>query len=132
MFEQAGQGNMDAIGGCSIDEQKTVGSALHTQWPTERERVAGAAVVLFGCDDKDLAVRSHGIDERLQARRKITIVVGNQYAHLANKEPIAPLAQPALVGLARVVGATVREVVHPSAVMRAKQQKKDPLVALLS
>ena len=77
---------MDAIRRCAIDKaQPGLGGSpgKHLQRPVQRQRIGGAAGILLGRDDLDLAQALHRGHQRCQAWRQVTIVVRYQDSHVA-------------------------------------------------
>ena len=81
VVEQAGDGEVHAVGRRAVDEQEAVGRAAHRQRPVERQRIRRAAAVALRRDHGDLGQRRQRRGEMLDARGEVAVVVGEEDAH---------------------------------------------------
>ena len=72
---------MNTIGRRAVDVKESVGGAAHAERTVERQRIARAAAVAFGCHHGDLGDRADRLGEDGQSRREVTIVVAQQNVH---------------------------------------------------
>ena len=79
--QQAGDGHVHAVGGRAIDEMEAVGCLAHRQRPAQRERVGRARTVALRREDDDFSQIGQRAGQRLDARRKITVIITDQYPH---------------------------------------------------
>lgn len=82
-FEQARNGEVDAVRGGTVDEMAPGTVFGHAQREVERQGVAGAAAIALGSHHRHLGKRPQRVDEALQALGTVAIVVADQDSHVA-------------------------------------------------
>src|SRR5262249_28529347 len=84
LVEQAGDGEMDAVGGRAVHEAEPVRRLAHGQGPVEGEGVRSAAEVALRCDYGDASQVCERGRESSEPGCEIPVVVAQQDSHLLN------------------------------------------------
>ena len=79
--KQAGEGDVDAVGGRAVNVAKPVGRALHIQRRIQSERVGLGAVVGLGRDHLHVGHAAQGLIKRLNALRLVAVIIAQQNFH---------------------------------------------------
>ena len=79
--EQAGDGDVHAVGRRAVHREVAVRRAAHGERPVEGQRVGGAGAVALGRDHGHLPQLAQGLGQQCNARREVAVVVRHQDAH---------------------------------------------------
>ena len=124
--------HVHAVARRAVDDGRAVRRLPDSERAVERQRVAGAAAVLLGRHDGDVAQRTHGRRQRGDAGRKVAVVVGNENAHRRN-EVAGVLTHTGPVRWNSLVGAAGFELATPctpcKCATRLRYAPKDAIIS---
>ena len=86
IVQKTGQRQMYAIRWSPAYDENIFGSVGHGKRLIERERIARAAVVVFGRNDGNATKSAHFVGQRIDTRRHVAVVIADEDMH-SSKRP---------------------------------------------